>query len=241
MTIIKAVGGILGPRPTGASFRTGVWKTAEVYERRVDGVWVTPTYPDLAPYTTNANGEILVATYNTGKASAIGHTIATRSYVKSGIKYPAGGLCLDDDRWQYVKTQAVTNNLNWRFDLRNYTTPTGSNAFGCTVQTGNIKRVASGNSCYNMNTFKMDYGTPSNVDVDRALYHDEASGCTFSGQDYGGITAAPGAFYYNTQLSVSSSRFPFGTAPYVNTDNGIDNYYASSPANTPISMWLLPP
>lgn len=241
MAVITPVGGIIGPRPTGASFRTGVWKQQEVFERRVDGVWVTPTHPDLAPYATNANGEILVGTYNPGAASVIGSTKTTLNYVKAGQKAEAGGVCLDDSRWSYVSTQAVTNNLNWRFTLRYYDEPTGSNIFGLPVQTSNVKRVAAGNSCHNMNSFRLDYAIVGNSPDYRYFYHDEASGCSGTGQDYGLTGAQATRFLYNTQLAVSSSRFPFGTAPYVNTDNGINNYYVYSQADRPISMWLLPP
>jgi len=241
MGIITPVGGIIGPRPTGASFRTGVWKQPEVYERRVDGVWVTPAYPDLAPYATNTNGEILVGTYNPGSKSNVGNTKTTTGYIKPKQMALAGGLCLNDARWSYLYTQAVTNNLNWRFQLRYYDEPVGSNIFGLPVQTSNVKRVASGNSCHNMDSFRLDYVVVGNSPDYRYFYHDEASGCNGTGQDYGLLGAQASRFLYNTQLAVSSTRFPFGTAPYVNTDNGIDNYYIYSQSDRPISMWLLPP
>lgn len=241
MTVITPVGGIIGPRPTGASFRTGVWKQQEVFEWRVDGVWATPAYPDLAPYAANANGEILVGTYNAGSKTTVGNTQTTLSYVKPGVKVAAGGVCLNDSRWAYIYTQAVTNSLNWRFQLRYYDDPTGANIFGLPVQTSNVQRVAQGNSCHNMNSFRLDYTIPGGAPDYRYFYHDEALGCTGSGQDYGLLGAQSTGFLYNTQLAVSSTRFPFGVAPYVNTDNGIDNYYVYSQADRPISMWLLPP
>lgn len=242
MSVITPVGGLLGPRPTGAAFRTGVWKQPEVYQRRIDGVWVTPTYPDLAPYATNSSGHILVGTYIPKGRNAVGSTQTTRDYVRPRKIYSQGGLCLDDTRWSYLYTQAVTNNLNWRFDLRYWDEPTGSNIFGLTVQTGNVKRVSTGMSCHNANNFRIDYDYTGGTG-DRYMYHDEASSCSATGQDYHllGMASYYSAFAYSTQLAVSSSRFPFGTAPFVNTDNGIDNYYAISQANRPVSMWLIPP
>lgn len=246
MGIIRPIGGILGPRPTGASFRTGVWKQQEVFTRRVDGVWVTPTYPDLAPYATNANGEILVGTYNPGKKTAVGSTVTTLDYVKPKQMYTQGGLCLDDSRWSYLYTQAVTNSQNWRFDMRYYDEPTGTNVFGLSVQTGNVKRVAYGNSCYNMNNYRMDYGPSGNPDSlsTRYMWHDETSGCDTIGLDYNLLGTYSSEFSYGTVTvgGPSSSRWPFGQA----TDNyyaafGNEGYTNFSETNRPVSIWLLPP
>jgi hypothetical protein len=249
MSIIRPVGGILGPRPTGASFRTGVWKQQEVFERRVDGVWATPSYPDLAPYATNANGEILVGTYNPGKKTTTGSTQVTRDYVKPSKTYGLGGLCLDGSRWTYLNTQAVTNSLNWRFTIRYYDEPTGSNVFGLSPQSGNVKRVASGNSCYNMADFRIDYEPSGNFDSlnTRYLWHDEVSGCDTTGVDYNLLGTYNSQFSYTTTTTggPSSARWPFGQA----TDNyytaGVGNpnvsYTNLSQSNRAVSIWLLPP
>jgi len=247
MGIITPVGGIIGQRPSGASFRTGVWKQPEVYERCAAGIWKTFTYPDLAPYLTNVNGEILVGTYNPGRKHTTGSTQVTVEYVKPNTLYSLGGLCLDDSRWSYLYTQAVTNNLNWRFTLRYYDEPTGSNIFGLTPQTGNVKRVASGNSCYNMSDFRMDYESPLNIPANanaRLMWHDETSGCDVVGVDYNLLGTTSTNFLYTTTTvgGPSSSRWPFGQA----TDNyytlfGNVSYTNYSQTDRPISMWLLPP
>lgn len=246
MTVITPVGGLLGPRPTGAAFRTGVWKQPEVYERRVDGVWVTPTYPDLAPYATNSSGHILVGTYNPGKKTQVGSTKETREYVRPRQIYSAGGACLDSSRWSYLYTQAVTNSLNWRFDMRYYDEPTGSNVFGKTPQTGNVKRVAAGNSCYNMNNYKMDYEPTGSVDSlnTRYMWHDEVSGCDTTGVDYNLLGTYNNTFTYTTTTvgGPSSTRWPFGAAtsnPY--TSFGNTSYTDESQTARPVSIWLLPP
>jgi hypothetical protein len=248
MTVITPVGGIIGPRPTGASFRTGVWKQPEVYERRVDGVWVTPTYPDLAPYATNANGEILVGTYNPGQATVVGYpTPKTTGYVKPAKIYPNAGLCLDDSRFSYLYTQAVTNSLNWRFDLRYCDQPTGNNVFGKTVQAGNVKRIASGNSCNNhANSFAptpaINPGAGLNYQV---FWWDELSGCSMEGVDYNILLSGGSSWQYTTTTvgGPSSSRWPFSQATsneYV-WNNGNIAYIEYSESNRPVSMWLLPP
>ena len=246
MTVITPVGGIIGPRPTGASFRTGVWKQQEVFDRRVDGVWVTPAHPDLAPYATNVNGQILVGTYNPGRKNIIGSTATTTGYVKPSTLYGQGGVCLDNARWSFVHTQAVTNSLNWRFELRYYNEPTGSNVFGLTPQSGNIKSVASGNSCYNMADFKMDYGASPNFDTinGRYMWHDESSGCNVTGLDYNLLGTNGSDFSYTTTTvgGPSSSRWPFGQAiSNYYTFSGNSSYTEYSQANRPVSMWLLPP
>lgn len=247
MTVITPVGGIIGPRPTGASFRTGVWKQQEVFERRVDGVWVTPLYPELAPYATNSSGHILVATYNTGSKTLTGSTQETLDYVRPSKMYPNGGACLDSSRWSYLYAQAVTNNANWRFDLRYYDEPTGSNVFGKFPQNNNVRMAAYGNSCYNMSNFKMDYGIAGGND--RNMWHDEVSGCSASGVDYNHLgTGYQGGynnfFSYTTTTTggPSSSRWLFGqaTSNYY-TAYGNVSYTEYSQNNRPVSMWLLPP
>lgn len=246
MSFIKPIGGILGKRPIGSSFRTGVWTINEVYERRVDGVWQTPLYPELAPYATNANGEILVATYNPGKKNTIGSTVTTENYIKPRTKYTLGGKCLDDTRWDYVYTRAVSLGQNWRFTLRYYDEPTGSNIFGLSPQTGNIARIASGNSCYNMNNFKMDYEIAGNLDGlnTRYTWHDESSGCNGTGLDYNLLGTSSSNFIYTTTTvgGPSSSRWPFGAAINNRYDFfGNVSYTEYSEANRPVSMWLIPP
>jgi hypothetical protein len=250
MGLIRSVGGILGKRPTGAAFRTGVWKQPEVFERRVDGVWVTPTYPDLAPYATNANGEILVGTYNPGTKTAVGPNISTREYVKPNTLYAGSGLTLDATRFAYLYTQAVTNSLNWRFDLRYYDEPTGANVFGKTVQTGNVKRIANGNSCWNFGNagqgFSIDYFEPAFPgNGPRYMWHDELTGCNVEGVDYNLIYSFSNVFSYviTTVGGPSSSRWPFSQATSNQSvwNNGNTSYAEYSQANRPISMWLLPP
>lgn len=246
MSVITPVGGLLGPRPTGAAFRTGVWKQPEVYQRRIDGVWVTPTYPDLAPYATNSSGQILVGTYNPGKKTQVSSTQETRDYVRPKQKYPDGGACLDSSRWAYLYTQAVTNNLNWRFEIRYYDEPTGANVFGKTPQTGNVKRVAAGNSCYNMNDYRMDYEPSGNVDSinTRYMWHDEFTGCATIGTDYNLLGTYDSTFTYTTTTvgGPSSTRWPFGAATQERYDNiGNTQYTDRSAVNRAVSIWLLPP
>jgi len=243
MGFIRPIGGILGPRPTGASFRTGVWKQQEVFSRRVDGVWATPAHPDLAPYATNANGEILVGTYNPGQKTTVGSTATTFDYVKPKQVYTQGGLCLSDSRWSYIYTQAVINNQNWRFDMRYYDEPAGTNVFGLSVQTGNVKRIAYGNSCYNMSDFRVNYEPSGNLNT-RYMWHDETSGCDATGVDYNLLGTASSVFFYSTTTvgGPSSSRWPFGQA----TDNYYTNlgnvaYTNYSEISRPVSIWLLPP
>jgi hypothetical protein len=247
MTVITPVGGIIGPRPTGASFRTGVWKQQEVFERRVDGVWATPLYPDLAPYATNANGEILVGTYNPGPATVVGYpTPKTTGYVKPAKTYPDAGLCLDDSRFSYLYTQAVTNSLNWRFDLRYWDEPTGSNVFGKTIQAGNVKRIAAGNSCNNQNSFAASVAINPGAGLDYQLFWwDELSGCDISGVDYNLIYSSSNwwAYVITTVGGPSSSRWPFSQATsyqYI-WNNGNTSYVEYSQSGRPVSMWLLPP
>ena len=250
MTIIKAVGGILGPRPTGASFRTGVWKTPEVYERRVDGVWATPTYPDLAPYATNANGEILVGTYNPGTKASVGQNRATTDYVKPKAKYIGSGLVLNAERFSYLYTQAVTNNLNWRFDLRYYDEPIGNNVFTRTLNAGNVKRIASGNNGFNFGSssagFSIDYHEPPWPGAgSRYMWHDELSGTDITGVDYNLIYSGGDWFSYVTTTvgGPSTSRWPFSQATsneYI-WNNGNTSYQEYTQSGRAISMWLLPP
>lgn len=250
MAVITPVGGIIGPRPTGASFRTGVWKQTEVFTRKVDGVWAIPAYPELAPYATNANGEILVATYNPGSKALVGPNQSTREYVKPRTQYAGSGLTLDASRFSYIYAQAVTNSLNWRFDLRYFDEPAGSNVFGKTVQTGNIKRVASGNSCWNFGDagqgFSVDYHEPAFPGSgSRYLWHDEVSGCSVEGVDYNLIYSSGNYWSYviTTVGGPSSARWPFSQATsnqYI-WNNGNTSYQEYSQANRPISMWLLPP
>lgn len=243
----KPVGGIIGKRPVGASFRTGVWKIDEVYERRVDGVWATPSYPDLAPYATNANGEILVATYNPGKKNIVGNTQTTQEYVRPIVKYSAGGKCLDDSRWNYVYTQAVSLGLNWKFTMRYYDEPTGSNVFGLTPQNNNLRSISSGNSCHNMNSFRSDYEVSGNFDGlnVRYMWHDEASGCDATGVDYNLLGTSGSSFSYTTTTTggPSSSRWPFGAATENRYEffNGNVSYTNFSETQRPVSMWLIPP
>jgi hypothetical protein len=250
MTVITPVGGVIGPRPTGASFRTGVWKQQEVFERRVDGVWATPAYPDLAPYSTNASGHILVATYNPGTKATAGPNRSTNEYVKARAKYPGSGLVLDAGRFAWLYTQAVTNSFNWRFDLRYSDEPDGSNVFGRTVQTGNLKRICAGNSCWNFGSagqgFSIDYHEPAWPGSGyRYLWHDETANCNVEGVDYNIIVADVGVFRYITCTigGPSSSRWPFDKATqneYVYF-NGNTQWYDDSQPNRAISMWLLPP
>lgn len=250
MTVLTPIGGLIGARPSGVAFRTGVWTQQEVYDLRRDGVWATPAYPDLAPYATNANGEILVATYNPGTKASVGPNISTTGYIKPRQRYTGSGLTLDASRFNWLYTQAVTNNLNWRFELRYFDEPVGSNVFGKTVQSNNVKRIASGNSCWNFGSagqgFSIDYHEPAFPGSGpRYMWHDETTGCNVEGVDYNLIYSFGSSFGYVTTPigGPSSSRWPFSGATsneYI-WNNGNTTYAEYSDSNRPVSMWLLPP
>ena len=246
MSIITPVGGIIGPRPTGASFRTGVWKQPEVYERRVDGVWATPAYPDLAPYATNASGEILAAVFDPNYTATNAPSTYTTSYIKPRVKFTNEDVSLDPSRAAYVSAQAVS--ADWRFTLRYWDEPDGSNVFGLTPQVSNVQRIALDNGNYIGSSwgYNSEYGF--------GFYTNFALINTIAWADYvyrnysperditSSINKESGKIAYYTSYSTSTARWPFGQATnYVGNYAGYNLYRSYSTTDKHVALWLLPP
>jgi hypothetical protein len=245
MTVITPVGGIIGPRPTGASFRTGVWKQQEVFVLRQDGVWQTPLYPDLAPYATNANGEILAAVFDpTITQYPIVLPRLTTDYVKPRTKPVDQDISIDAARSAIVVNQAVNNNINWRFTFRYYDEPDGANIFGLTPQSNNLKRVSSGNSSDASWENGYGFGFLSNFthmptiawgDYVYRNYIPEENISSF-------ISKQNSRIRYQTSYSTDATRWPFGQgSTYVGNYAGYNLYRNDSDIGRSVALWLLPP
>ena len=263
MGIIRPVGGILGPRPTGASFRTGVWKQQEVFELRQDGVWQTPAYPDLAPYATNASGDILAAVFDPNYiVGGTSDSTYTTSYIKPKKAYPGQDVSLDGTRAAFVVNQAVNSNINWRFTLRYHDQPdgtvgTGLNVFGLTPQANNIKMVSTGNwSDSGWGSGGRGFGFYSNLaaaptsawgDYVYRNYSPEiriTSALGKYGTSYPTPIGQSGQIYYRTSTSTSSSRWPFGQASVgMATISGYTWRQSLTEFNSTrfVALWLIPP
>lgn len=241
MGIITPVGGIIGPRPTGAAFRTGVWKQPEVYERRVDGVWITPTYPDLAPYATNASGEILVAVVDPNYT--VTSSTYTTSYIKPRSRFSNQDVSIDPTRANYVMTQAAS--ADWRFTLRYWDEPDGSNVFGLSTQSSNIQRVSSGNwSDSAWGTGGRGFGFYSNLQsVPYMAWADYVFRNYSPERDItSSLNKESGKIAYYTSYSTSTARWPFGQATtYVGNYAGYNLYRNYSTTDKHVALWISPP